>query len=164
MFLPGKSHGQRSLATTVHGVAKSWHDLAIRQQERFMAGRKGRATAMNPLGCGREKKWEIPWFMQQPKGLRDAHCRPGKWCAGRTSALTGSLSQKPFWQRANILMVTAPWVPSLSHLHLSAFYWMLGWTRPSGIYTHTTEYYSAIKKNEILPQWRWISRALCWVT
>ena len=33
VFLPGKSHGQRNLAATVHGVARSLgHDLATKQQ------------------------------------------------------------------------------------------------------------------------------------
>ena len=30
IFLPGESHGQRSLQTTVHGVARVGHDLATK--------------------------------------------------------------------------------------------------------------------------------------
>ena len=42
IFLPGESHGQRSLQTTVHGVARVGHDLAIKKREKnsFIFGLK----------------------------------------------------------------------------------------------------------------------------
>ena len=32
VFLPGKSHGQRSLVGTVHGVARVRHDLGLKHR------------------------------------------------------------------------------------------------------------------------------------
>ena len=36
MFLPGKSHGQRSLGVTVHGVSRAGHDLASKQPPEYI--------------------------------------------------------------------------------------------------------------------------------
>ena len=33
VFLPGKSHGQRTVGATVRGAAESGHDLATKQQK-----------------------------------------------------------------------------------------------------------------------------------
>ena len=118
------------------GLQRVGHDLATKQQERFMTGRKGRATATNPLGSVEEERnGKCLDLCNSPRvwGLLTAVLLSD--VLGRTSALAGSLSQKPFWQRANILMVTVPWAPGLSHPHPSAFYWTLGWTRPRGIHT-----------------------------
>ena len=40
VFLPGQSHGQRSKQATVHGVARVRHNLATKERERIIRGKK----------------------------------------------------------------------------------------------------------------------------
>ena len=56
MFLPGESHGQRSLGATVHGVAKSWTRLKLSGVTG--AGVQGRASL---LKYGSRETGESAW-------------------------------------------------------------------------------------------------------
>ena len=63
VFLPGKSHGQRSLVGCSHGVAKSWTRLSdFTFTFRFHALEKAMATHSSVLA------WRIPWI-EEPGGL-----------------------------------------------------------------------------------------------
>ena len=54
VFLPGKTHGQRSLGATVHSVARAGPDLVTKQVQQHTAQRPDR---------------NVPWYWSPSKGL-----------------------------------------------------------------------------------------------
>ena len=57
VFLPGESHGQRSLVSYIHGVAKSWTQLTLS----FTFPDKGVSVLIELWGPFLEFPFETPW-------------------------------------------------------------------------------------------------------
>ena len=108
VFLPGKSHGQRSLAVTVHRVATSWIEWL---------SRISRSSTQRPATTGSHHHlyscWSIPYSCcnKRPK-TQWLQMIPGlypRWCSSEVWLQCNSAGSSDCSHKAGVTAFSGPW-------------------------------------------------------